>query len=83
MYLVALKMSSNFFLRVCPSARGQLLSSWCTKMTFSSTACSTRASQRACLHRAWQLGPERQACKLCGSHTWHRLLHKVKGSHAT
>ena len=39
-YLVAEKMSSNFFLRVWPSASGQLESSWCTKMTFSRMACN-------------------------------------------
>lgn len=41
-YLVAAKMSSNFFLRVCPSASGQLESSWWTKMTFSRMACACR-----------------------------------------
>ncbi len=40
-YLVAAKMSSNFFLSTCPSASGQLDSSWCTKITFSSTAYGT------------------------------------------
>ena len=37
---VAEKMSSNFFFRVWPSARGQLESSWCTNTTFSNTACT-------------------------------------------
>lgn len=39
MYFVAENMSSNLSLRIFPSASGQLDSSWCTKMTFSSTAC--------------------------------------------
>lgn len=43
-YLVAAKMSSNFFFRVCPSDSGQLLSSWCTKMTFSKMACRVVSS---------------------------------------
>lgn len=37
-YLVAEKMSSNFFLSTAPSSRGQLLSSRWTKMTFSRMA---------------------------------------------
>lgn len=43
-YLVAAKMSSNFFFSTSPSASGQLESSWCTKMTFSSTACRAKQS---------------------------------------
>lgn len=38
-YFVAAKMSSNFFFRIWPSPRGQLESSWWTKITFSRTAC--------------------------------------------
>lgn len=34
-------MSSNFFFSTDPSASGQVESSWCTKMTFSSTASDT------------------------------------------
>lgn len=42
MYLVAEKMSSNLRFSTRPSARGQLLSSWWTKMTFSNTAYTPR-----------------------------------------
>mmetsp|Transcript_1738 Transcript_1738/g.4492 ORF Transcript_1738/g.4492 Transcript_1738/m.4492 type:complete len:256 (-) Transcript_1738:63-830(-) len=40
-YFVALKISSNFFFSVAASPRGQLLSSWCTKTTFSKMALLT------------------------------------------
>lgn len=40
-YLVAENISSNFFLRTEGSAKGQLASSWCTKMTFSKIALDT------------------------------------------
>ena len=49
-YLVAAKMSSNFFFRVCPSDKGQLLSSWCTNMTFSKMACRV-------VSKTWYDGP--------------------------
>ncbi len=45
-YFVAEKMSSNLSFRTLPSARGQLDSSWCTKMTFSSTACAEGGQRR-------------------------------------
>jgi len=40
-YLVAEKISSNFFFRVAASPSGQLLSSWCTNTTFSKMALET------------------------------------------